>query len=103
MCNGWSRFRSLVYGTWEPAATSAVVGTVQPGMTVIDIGAHIGYYTLLFAKCVGSAGQGFSFEPLPGNYALLQKNIGLNNLGPVHALNEAVFSRAEEITIAVSG
>src|SRR3989442_10745976 len=101
MCIDWTRFRSFVYGTWEPAATSAVVATVQPGMTVIDIGANIGYYTLLFAKCVGSVGQVFAFEPLPGNYALLQKNIGLNNLGHVHALNEAVFSRAGEITIAV--
>jgi FkbM family methyltransferase len=101
MCIDWTRFRSFVYGTWEPAATSAVVATVQPGMTVIDIGAHIGYYTLLFAKCVGSAGQVFAFEPLPGNYALLQKNIGLNNLRHVHTLNEAVFSRAGEITIAV--
>jgi FkbM family methyltransferase len=101
MCIDWTRFRSFVYGTWEPAVTSAIVATVQPGMTVIDIGAHIGYYTLLFAKCVGSAGQIFSFEPLAGNYALLQKNIGLNDLRQVHALNEAVFSRTGEITITV--
>jgi FkbM family methyltransferase len=96
----WSRYRSFVYGTWEPKVIRAVTDTVKPGMTVIDIGAHIGYYSLLFAKCVGPSGRVFAFEPLPGNFALLQKNVRLNNLQNVHALNQAVFSRTQEITIA---
>jgi len=53
----WNRFRSFVYSTWEPDVLRAVTATVKPGMTVIDIGAHIGYYTLLFAKCVGPSGR----------------------------------------------
>ena len=95
----WSRYRSFVYGTWEPKVIRAVTDTVKPGMTIIDIGAHIGYYSLLFAKCVGPSGRVFAFEPLPGNFALLQKNLQLNNLQNVHALNQAVFSRTQEITI----
>ena len=97
----WNRFRSFVYGTWEPEVFRAVTATVKPGMTVIDIGAHIGYYTLLFSKYVGPNGYVFSFEPLPGNYALLQKNILLNNLQNVHPLNQAVFLRTQEIVITV--
>lgn len=96
----WSRYRSFVYGTWEPNVIRAVTETVKPGMTIIDIGAHIGYYSLLFAKCVGPSGRVFAFEPLPDNFALLQKNVGLNNLLNVYALNQAVFSRTQEITIA---
>jgi len=96
----WSRYRSFVYGTWEPKVIRAVNDTIKPGMTVIDIGAHIGYYSLLFAKCVGPSGRVFAFEPLPGNFALLQKNVGLNNLQNVDTLNQAVFSRTQEITIA---
>ena len=95
----WSRYRSFVYGTWEPKVIRAVTDTVKPGMTVIDIGAHIGYYSLLFAKCVGPSGCVFAFEPLPDNFALLQKNIRLNNLMNVHVLNQAIFSRTQEITI----
>ena len=101
MCIDWRRYRSFVYGAWEPELTRTFASTVKQGMTVIDIGAHIGYYTLLFAKCVGSSGRVFSFEPLPTNFALLQKNVQLNNLRQVQTFNQAVFSRAGEITISV--
>lgn len=97
----WQRFRSFVYGTWEPVVLDVVSPTLQPGMTVIDIGAHIGYYSLLFAKLVGPRGSVFSFEPLPANFALLEKNVRLNNLHWVTPLNLAVFSRPGQITITV--
>ena len=101
MCIDWRRFRSFVYGSWEPEATQAITSTVKQGMTVIDIGAHIGYYTLLFAKCVGAKGRVFSFEPHPGNFEMLRKNVQLNHLTQVQTLDQAVFSRAGEITISV--
>src|SRR5271168_535718 len=97
----WKRFRSFVYGTWEPEVLAAVTSNITPGMTVIDVGAHIGYYTLLFAKTAGPSGRVISFEPLPQNFALLQENIGLNHLDNVLALPQAVFSRDEEILITV--
>lgn len=101
MCIDWSRFRSFVYGTWEPQVGSEVVFAVKPGMVVIDAGAHIGYYTLLLAKCVGPAGAVFSFEPLPSNFEMLQKNVEINNLTHVRLQNEAVFSRTQRITMYV--
>lgn len=101
MYTEWNRFRSFVYGTWEPEVTRVLTWAVRPGMTVIDIGAHIGYHTLLFAKCVGPSGRVFSFEPIPENFSLLRKNVELNNLTQVRMLNQAVFSRAGEITISV--
>jgi FkbM family methyltransferase len=96
----WSRYRSFVYGTWEPKVVRAITDIVKPGMTVIDIGAHIGYYTLLFAKCVGPGGRVFAFEPFPGNFALLQRNINLNNLKNVQLMREAIFSRTQQMTIS---
>jgi FkbM family methyltransferase len=97
----WSRYRSFVYGTWEPAVIRAVAATVKTGMTVIDVGAHIGYYTLVFAKCTGADGRVYSFEPLPANFDLLQKNVRLNDLRQVHTIPKAVFSRNQEITLTV--
>ena len=97
----WNRFRSFVYGTWEPEVISAVTATVKSGMTVIDIGAHIGYYTLLFAKCVGSSGRVISFEPLPANFELLNENVHLNRLSCVKTFPQAVFSRNEQIILTV--
>src|ERR1700758_5129273 len=60
MCVDWNRHRSFLYGTWEPKVTGAVTNTVKAGMAVIDIGAHIGYYSLLFARCVGPQGRVFA-------------------------------------------
>jgi FkbM family methyltransferase len=97
----WTRFRSFVYGTWESDVVNAVVSTVKTGATAIDIGAHIGYYTLLLAKCVGPIGRVISFEPLPVNFALLEKNVRLNRLPHVQMNAQAVFSRNEELTITV--
>jgi len=97
----WKRFRSFVYGTWEPEVTGVITSTVKPGMTVIDIGSHVGYYSLLFAKCVGPTGRVFSFEPLPENLALLRKNVQLNKLTNVHSLSYALFSRAGELSLSV--
>jgi FkbM family methyltransferase len=102
MCVDWTRYRSFVYGTWEPKVVRAVTEIVRPGMTVIDIGAHVGFYSLFFAKCVGTGGRVFAFEPLPGNFALLQKNVRLNQLRNVHVRNQAVFSRTQQITITTS-
>jgi FkbM family methyltransferase len=97
----WNRFRSFVYGTWEPEVLRAVTDIVKPGMTVIDIGAHIGYYTLLFAKCVGPNGRVVAFEPLPVNFELLKRNIQLNELNYVQIFSQAVFSRNEELILSV--
>jgi FkbM family methyltransferase len=48
---------------------------IRPGMVVLDIGAHIGYYTWLFSDLVGRLGKVIAFEPCPENYALLVSNI----------------------------
>jgi FkbM family methyltransferase len=97
----WNRFRSFLYGTWEPNVVRAVTSTVKPGMSVVDIGAHIGYYTLLLAKCVGLSGSIASFEPLPANFLSLQKNVQLNRLQNVQTFPEALSSQNQEVTINV--
>jgi FkbM family methyltransferase len=102
MYTDWSRFRSFVYGTWEPSVVRVIVSEVKPGMTVADIGAHIGYYTLLLAKCVSPLGRVISFEPLPDNFTLLRKNVELNQIQHVQTFAEAVFSRNGELAIAIA-
>ncbi len=97
----WNRFRGFIYGTWEPEVVYAITTAVKAGMKIADIGAHIGYYTLLLTRCAGPSGCVVSFEPSPANYALLKKNVELNCLPNVRLFPEAVFSRTGEITINV--
>lgn len=65
-------------GCWEKAITDAIVARLKPGMTVIDVGANYGYYTLLSACCVGNKGRVYSFEPNPRTFQILTKNIEVN-------------------------
>jgi len=64
-----------IYGEFE---TSLVKNEISPGDVVIDIGGHIGYFTLIFAKLVGSEGKVFTFEPEPTNFEILRKNVEMN-------------------------
>ncbi len=101
MYTEWHRYRGLVYGNWEPEVSTIVRSAVHTGMSALDVGGHIGYYTLLLAKCVGKSGRVYAFEPLPGNFELLQKNIELNHLDQVEAARLAIFSYTGTLTMTV--
>jgi FkbM family methyltransferase len=67
-----------VYEPWE---TGIVNARVKPGDWFIDVGAHIGYYTVMAARLVGPSGTVVAFEPGPENYEILRKNTaGLENV-----------------------
>jgi FkbM family methyltransferase len=65
-------------GTYEPQLQAAIQELVLPGQIVYDIGANIGFMTLLFAQCVESTGHVYAFEALPANLQRLRDNIALN-------------------------
>ncbi len=83
--------RHLVLGrSYEPGTTRIFGKLVRRGMTVIDIGSHVGYYTTLAASLVGAEGKVFAFEPDPAVYRLLCKNIEVNRLRNVVPVQKAV-------------
>lgn len=65
------------------------------GDIVVDVGAHMGRYTIPSARRVGEYGRVVAIEAHPGNFRLLDHNIKLNRLDNVTALNFAVFSKKE--------
>jgi len=81
-------------GVYEKHETELFSGVVKEGMTVVDLGANIGYYTLLAAKLVGEKGKVFAFEPEPHNFALLVKNIKANGYDNVVPVQKAVSNRS---------
>jgi FkbM family methyltransferase len=63
---------------------------LKPGMTCCDIGANVGYYTLLFSVFAGDAGKVFAFEPLPSNLEFLRHHVLTNHCGNVQVLDFAI-------------
>lgn len=81
-----------VSGEWEPHVTAAFRARLGPGDVCIDVGAHVGYYTLLASKLVGRAGHVYAFEPSRSVYRTLASNLALNDVRNVTALNSAAGS-----------
>jgi FkbM family methyltransferase len=79
-----------ISGVWEPNVTSTFIRSLSPGDVCVDIGAHIGYYTLLASKLVGAKGHVYAFEPSPRSYAALRANLDRNDVENVTAINSAV-------------
>lgn len=63
---------------WEPGQTALLGERLQPGMTVLDGGAHVGYFTCQAARLVGPRGLVLAFEPAPRNFQLLSANVWRN-------------------------
>ena len=91
-----------INGIYEELETKIVKKEVKNGDIVLDIGANIGYYTLIFAKLVGSNGKIFAFEPEPFNYDLLQKNIKINNYENIITEQKAVGNENGVIKLYLS-
>jgi FkbM family methyltransferase len=77
----------------EESTTALFRKIVKEGDVVVDLGANIGYFTLLAAKLVGKKGKVYAFEPEPRNYEFLTRNIQLNGYDNVVALQKAVADK----------
>jgi FkbM family methyltransferase len=85
---------SGVHGCWlghyEYDKQSIFQETITQGSIVFDIGANVGFYTLLSSVLVGPEGKVFAFEPLPNNLLYLKRHIQLNHLTNVSIIEAAV-------------
>jgi FkbM family methyltransferase len=96
-------FSSEVLSQKYEQETSSVLKTyVRPGMTVLDVGAHVGCHALLAARLVGSEGKVYAFEPSPDNFALLRKNVELNGYKNVDLIPKAVAEKTGTVTFHLS-
>jgi FkbM family methyltransferase len=75
---------------WSPGLTRLVRSSLRRGMRFVDIGAHVGYFTVLAGKLVGPGGVVWAFEPHPRNFALLLANVQRNGIGNARCFPLAV-------------
>lgn len=87
---------------FEPLETQIVKNEIKKNDIVLDIGANIGYYTLIFAQLVGNSGKVYSFEPDPTNFKILKKNIFVNKHKNVVLENKAVSNKEGNLKLYLS-
>lgn len=83
----------MALGTYELGELRELVRRLRAGDVFLDVGAHIGYFTLPAAKCVGPAGRVIAIEPTPSSMALLRRNAALNGLDWITTVEAAATSR----------
>ncbi|MGH9331335.1 MAG: FkbM family methyltransferase, partial [Vicinamibacterales bacterium] len=93
--------------SWNLDEYRAFRRALAPGATVLDVGANIGGYAMLFGQWVGPHGRVYAFEPAPAIHAALERHVALNDLRgivvPVAAAASEVTGRAGFVTTGVHG
>lgn len=91
------RIERLMWGgCWEPHVQKCLKVLLEQGDTFLDIGAHVGYHTVVAASRVGSAGRVFSFEPDPAMFERLARSV--EGLPWVHPIRRAVWEKTTTLT-----
>ena len=80
----------FLHKIWEPLESKLFCRSINKGDIVIDIGAHIGWYSLLASRHVGEEGLVYAFEPEPRSFNILIKNIKLNDITNIIPINKAL-------------
>jgi FkbM family methyltransferase len=95
------RFEFLMQWT-EYSSVQACRSLIRPGMTVVDIGAHIGYYARIFSELVGPAGRVLAFEAEPENFELLRRHVSGAKYRNVEVFPYAVADRVGKLLLHLS-
>lgn len=87
-------------GTYERAVQDALVRLLRPGAVFWDVGAHVGFFSLLAARLVGGAGRVHAFEPVPANAGRLRRNLERSGFANVAVHRLALAEAPGEVFLA---
>ena len=88
---------------FEPYTVATLRAAVEPGDTVFDVGANIGFFSTFLSRRVGDGGRVFAFEPEPDNLSMLRANLGANGCGNVTVVPTAVGAEPGVATFSLDG
>jgi FkbM family methyltransferase len=91
----------IYYNLWEPDVRNTLLSVLRPGMTFLDIGANVGYYTLLAAYAVGSTGTVHAFEANPQVFETLRGNVQRNGFKRTSLNNVALTNVIGQVTFCI--
>lgn len=89
-------------GTYERLAQRVFVEHVRPGSVVYDVGANVGFFTLLASKLVGPLGRVYAFEPMQRNVGYIVEHLRLNEIDNVHLMPLAISDRNGTLRFAAA-
>jgi|WetSurMetagenome_2_1015567.scaffolds.fasta_scaffold41886_2 FkbM family methyltransferase len=92
----------ILSNKWEKLQTKIFKQNIKKGDVVVDVGAHIGYYTIIAACIVGDSGKVYAFEPDLKNFKILLQNIKANKLNNVIAINKAVSEKNTKLNLFIN-
>ena len=94
------RFLGMNLSEYEPKLVQRFCELVQNGMTVIDVGAHVGIYSLIASKRVGETGKVIAMEPSPANAKQLRRHLSINQCTNVEVVEAAAGDRTRKISFS---
>jgi FkbM family methyltransferase len=93
--------RKILFRSFEPREVRVVKHLVRPGDICVDVGANVGFFTLLFARLVGPEGRVMAYEPVPANASALRANLALNGYDRVAVNEVAVGSTQSDLVLGL--
>jgi FkbM family methyltransferase len=87
------------FGLWEPDISHMIAGLLSEGDVFVDVGANIGYYSLMASRLVGDAGAVVAVEASPRIFSRLEANIRANQAANIRAVNVAAADQSGRVTI----
>ncbi|HVA00752.1 MAG TPA: FkbM family methyltransferase [Terriglobia bacterium] len=99
--DGCGRF-IYYFGVWEPNLTAFIQSHLRHGDCFVDVGANVGYFSLLASTLVGQSGKVVSIEPVQSTFEVLTRNLDANRAQNVRAVNMAVWDKEETLTFYIS-
>ncbi|MEV6313874.1 FkbM family methyltransferase [Streptomyces sp. NPDC051776] len=91
-----------LFGVWEPHMTHWLRHRLRPGDTFVDVGANIGYFSLLASTLVGDGGRVVAIEASPSFHDRLLVNARLNARANIRTVNTAVSDRQQPLTFVLA-
>ncbi len=89
----------LEYGTWAPEIGGLMRRLLRPGMTFVDAGANVGYFSVLGSKLVGPSGRVFCIEADPANVAILRANLWRNGCTNARVFPVAAWAERTKLNL----
>jgi FkbM family methyltransferase len=92
-------YSDFVFGTYESICAQKLAENVKQGAICVDVGANLGYFSILMSRLVGETGQVIAFEPMPDTFEILCKNVSLNQLTNTKTVRGAVSNESASVQL----